>query len=278
MSKKLKKFLNDAEKTESKIAELEEYLRNVRAAQKKEEDNEIVRAIRSTKLGGRDLLALLENIQAGNVTFQTTVNHENKTSEEAEMEDVIAKDKDSLVVVAGFIRSSSSGILVTLDTKNLFIDGCAGTWMATEECVVESQHFFLMQHEVYKEKAPNVIVDASGKLVSTEIRKGLDEDARKKILDYLHKPLMEKPMNQKPSLHQMEHYQKFYENGEYVRALESTTEQNYNMIDGCANNLPKPRIINGRESVLDKLRIRQMAREKQKSSQEQSADMERNRK
>lgn len=61
--------------------------------------------------------------------------------------------------------------------------GCAGTWMATEECVVESQHFFLMQHEVYKEKAPNVIVDASGKLVSTEIRKGLDEDARKKILD-----------------------------------------------------------------------------------------------
>lgn len=103
-------------------------------------------------------------------------------------------------------------------------------------------------------------------------------NARKKILDYLHPPLMEKPMNQKPSLHQMEHYQKFYENGEYVRAVESTMEQNYNMIDGCANNLPKPRIINGRESVLDKLRIRQMAREKQKSSQEQSADMERNRK
>ena len=99
MSKKLKKFLNDAEKTESKIAELEEYLRNVRAAQKKEEDNEIVRAIRSTKLGGRDLLALLENIQAGNVTFQTTVNHENKTSEEAEMEDVIAKDLKKLGVV-----------------------------------------------------------------------------------------------------------------------------------------------------------------------------------
>ncbi len=64
-----------------------------------------------------------------------------------------------------------------------------------------------------RKKAPNVIVDASGKLVSTEIRKGLDEDARKKILDYLHPPLMEKPMNQKPSLHQMEHYQKFYENG-----------------------------------------------------------------
>ena len=53
--------------------------------------------------------------------------------------------------------------------------------MATEECVVESRHFFLMQHEVYKEKAPNVIVDDSGKLVFTEIRKGLDEDARKRF-------------------------------------------------------------------------------------------------
>lgn len=62
-------------------------------------------------------------------------------------------------------------------------------YMATEECVVESRYFFLMQHEVYKDKAPNVIVDASGKLVSTEIRKGLDEDARKKILDYLHRKL-----------------------------------------------------------------------------------------
>ena len=92
MGKKLQKYLDEAEKTEQQIAELEERLKTIRAAQKKEEDNEIVRAIRSTKLGGRDLLALLENIQAGNVTFQTTVNNENKTSEEAEMEDVIAKD------------------------------------------------------------------------------------------------------------------------------------------------------------------------------------------
>ena len=116
----------------------------------------------------------------------------------------------------------------------------------------------------------------------TNQKKYLEDYAQKNgfknIRHFTDPPLMEKPMNQKPSLHQMEHYQKFYENGEYVRAVESTTEQNYNMIDGCANNLPKPRIINGRESVLDKLRIRQMAREKQKSSQEQSADMERNRK
>lgn len=49
-------------------------------------------------------------------------------------------------------------------------------------------------------------------------------------------------------------------------------------LKACCEHIKKNHIINGRESVLDKLRIRQMAREKQKSSQEQSADMERNRK
>ena len=48
-----------------------------------------IRAIRSTKMGGRELLALLDNIQAGNVTFLTAVNN---ASEEAETEEAIEKD------------------------------------------------------------------------------------------------------------------------------------------------------------------------------------------
>ena len=89
MGKKLQKYLDEAEKTEQQIAELEERLRTIRAAQKKEEDSEIIRAIRSTKMGGRELLALLDNIQAGNVTFLTAVNN---ASEEAETEEAIEKD------------------------------------------------------------------------------------------------------------------------------------------------------------------------------------------
>ena len=46
MGKKLQKYLDEAEKTEQQIAELEERLRTIRAAQKKEEDSEIIRAIR----------------------------------------------------------------------------------------------------------------------------------------------------------------------------------------------------------------------------------------
>ena len=76
MGKKLQKYLDEAEKTEQQIAELEE-------------DSEIIRAIRSTKMGGRELLALLDNIQAGNVTFLTAVNN---ASEEAETEEAIEKD------------------------------------------------------------------------------------------------------------------------------------------------------------------------------------------
>jgi len=51
MGKKLQKYLDEAEKTEQQIAELEERLKTIRAAQKKEEDSEIIRAIRSTKMG-----------------------------------------------------------------------------------------------------------------------------------------------------------------------------------------------------------------------------------
>ena len=85
MGKKLQKYLDEAEKTEQQIAELEERLRTIRAAQKKEEDSEIIRAIRSTKMGGREL----DNIQAGNVTFLTAVNN---ASEEAETEEAIEED------------------------------------------------------------------------------------------------------------------------------------------------------------------------------------------
>ena len=65
----------------------------------------------------------------------------------------------------------------------------------------------------------------------------------------------------------------------YIEEVVPFVEDDVEVFSLVASTMKKMRsIINGRESVLDKLRIRQMAREKQKSSQEQSADMERNRK
>ena len=57
------------------------------------------------------------------------------------------------------------------------------------------------------------------------------------------------------------------------RARESGTEQNYNMIDGCVNNVPKkPRVIGGRVSVLDRLHIKQAERARKDNAQVQQQE------
>ena len=51
----------------ARIAELQDFLKEIREARKKEEDLEIIKSIRSMKLGARDLLDLLTAIQDGNL-------------------------------------------------------------------------------------------------------------------------------------------------------------------------------------------------------------------
>ena len=52
----------------ARIAELQDFLKEIREARKQEEDLEIVRSIRSMKLGARDLFDLLTAIQDGNLS------------------------------------------------------------------------------------------------------------------------------------------------------------------------------------------------------------------
>ena len=54
MNKKYKRYLDEIERTEAKIAELQEYLKITKAALKQEEELEMIKAIRSMKLKGRD--------------------------------------------------------------------------------------------------------------------------------------------------------------------------------------------------------------------------------
>lgn len=84
MNRKLKRYLDETDRAERKIAELEEYLKTVREAQKKEEDTEIVKTIRSMKLGGRELLALLNGLQAGTVTITPQEETEEDSASPAE--------------------------------------------------------------------------------------------------------------------------------------------------------------------------------------------------
>lgn len=65
-------------------------------------------------------------------------------------------------------------------------------------------------------------------------------------------------------------------NGTYERARESGTEQNYDMVDGCVNNVPKkPRRIGGRWSVLDRLHIKQAERKQKEQTQQQQQERSR---
>lgn len=82
MNKKYKRYLDEIERTEAKIAELQEYLKATKAALKQEEELEMIKAIRSMKLKGRDLFDILNQIQNGNVSLEITGEAENGVSPE----------------------------------------------------------------------------------------------------------------------------------------------------------------------------------------------------
>ena len=70
MNMRLKKVLDDIQKTEDKILELQEYVKKLKIQKKQMEDAEIIKAIRSMKMGSREMLTFLDGIQKGTVTIQ----------------------------------------------------------------------------------------------------------------------------------------------------------------------------------------------------------------
>ena len=90
-----------------------------------------------------------------------------------------------------------------------------------------------------------------GKVVAEDNRNGFDENAKQQIREYLHPPKPVQKPEEKPPL---ENWQKYMENGEYLRSSEISEEQNYNMIDGRRNNMPPKKT---RTSVLVKLHQKQ---------------------
>ena len=67
---RLKKVLDDIQKTEDKILELQEYVKKLKIQKKQMEDAEIIKAIRSMKMDSRKMLTFLDGIQNGTVTMQ----------------------------------------------------------------------------------------------------------------------------------------------------------------------------------------------------------------
>ena len=204
-------------------------------------------------------------------------------------------EKDGFTVIAGFIRKGSSGALVSIDTSDFHIEGKEGNWHAFDSIIIDGRQFFLMEHETYGKEVAWVVLDEEGKIIVDHTYQGFDQTALQQIKDYLSPPqLTAEPQKQeipdgniqtqsgnamdKPPL---ENWQKYMENGEYLRSSEIDEEQNYNMIDGRRNNM-SPKGKNGRVSVLAKLRRKQaeIAKRSGKPAQQMAMaeDMERRRK
>lgn len=187
-------------------------------------------------------------------------------------------DKDGFVALAGFFRSNSSSTLITMETRDYPIEGYNGSWAATDEIIIDGRQFFMMESEQYGRDAAAVIIDADGKFVTDDCPQGFDEKVIQQIREYLHPPEKQQQIPERPP---MENYQKYFENGEYLRSAEMDEEQNYNMIDGRINNQKKkPKISDPkkRPSVLKRLYQKQDELERRYGKKTPEVNMERNRK
>lgn len=223
-------------------------------------------------------------------------------------------EKTRFTVIENFIdkESSSSGTAVSIDTINFQIEGKAGSWLAFDSIRLEGQEFFLMEHETYGKEASWVVVDGAGKLAVDNVRNGFDGEVRGKLEEYLHlsqpdteghckEETRSEPVPAEPERSQtcqeelhwkesgtdtprLDNWQKYMENGEYLRSTEISEEQNYNLIDGRKHNgykapsavksMPTKKKPQGRQSVLAKLHKKQEEIAKRGGKKERQAAVE----
>lgn len=67
MNRKLHRVLDEIQKTEEKITAWQGYLGELNVQKEVSEDAEIIKNVRSMRLGSKELLAVLEGIQDGTV-------------------------------------------------------------------------------------------------------------------------------------------------------------------------------------------------------------------
>ena len=161
-------------------------------------------------------------------------------------------NKDTFIEIPDFMKvtSSESGGLIK-DTVGYEIEGKDGTWEVVDYLLVEGKNYFLMEHEQYGTNVAYVVLNQNGKVIVDSVYNGFDDMVKQQIRDYLHPPVQAQTGNSKPKL---DNWQKYMENGEYLRSAEITEEANYNMIDGLKNNAaPNEKKNRPKESILAKL-------------------------
>ena len=96
MNMKLKKVLDDIQKTEEKIAELQKHLKKQNDLKQQMEDIEIIKSFRSLKLDSRELLVLLDGIQKGGIEIEDAGEKKDGNKENNKGSDVQILEREGL--------------------------------------------------------------------------------------------------------------------------------------------------------------------------------------
>lgn len=167
-------------------------------------------------------------------------------------------DNPALIPIEGFLfGSASANGGITNGTRDYPFPEKEGLWRTMDTIRVEGTMFFLMEKQDTSEKVPGIVASKEGDIICDDCWNGLDASAIDQIKFFLH-PVKPETAVEHPKPRgrpRLENYQKYHENGEYLRSASSevTEEQNYNMIDGIGNN-KNPR---KRESVRKRLKEKQ---------------------
>ena len=213
-----------------------------------------------------------------------------------------SSDSDSQNVSAG-AGSGRDERIITLRTTDYLLKGRKVLWLAEDMILVDGKPFFLLQHQDFGNDAAFAVVDEYGNQAAPDSYDGFTEDVIRQIRQFLQK---EKEQNEQPevglerhertyntfasiwsqrivetshfsslqlnnSANPLENWQKYFQNGEYIRSAESGEEANYNMVDGLHNNRRKRKKGKKRRSVLKRLHEKQMemARRERKLPQQE---------
>lgn len=72
---------------------------------------------------------------------------------------------------------------ITMDSKEIEVEGHEGTWHPVDVQEVNGRQFFLLEHDAYGNSVAKVIVDDDGTLFAEDLWNGFDENAKKAIAE-----------------------------------------------------------------------------------------------
>lgn len=107
----------------------------------------------------------------------------------------------------------SDNQVVDMKTSGLIVEGHVGGWHAIDHKEIDSEKYYLMEHDAYGDEAAGIIVNSQGKLMLDEIFNGFDEETMEQLKEL-------RSSNRE----------------NWLKNAEMSTEDDYSMLDGILNN------------------------------------------